>query len=99
MSTAPSYLLPKNDREYRAWLSAHAGGFVLNVRETFSPSYMVLHRAGCPHISTHSNPGAFTERAYRKVCAETPAPLASWARQHGRADGSFSHRCRTCSPV
>ena len=47
----------------------------MNVRQTFSSDYVVLHRATCPHVSGPREPGAFTERDYRKLCGETLADV------------------------
>jgi len=93
------YMMPATDREYHAWRASHPSGSVLNIERTLNPNYMVLHTARCPHISTHSNAGAFTEHEYRKVCAATIDALREWVRRNGRPDGSFSHRCGTCGPV
>ena len=90
--------MPPTDAAYHSWRAAHPDAFVLNVERTRRPAYMVLHRAGCLHIRKHTNPGAFTERQYVKVCADDVATLRAWTRANGRPDGSFSKRCRTCSP-
>jgi hypothetical protein len=90
--------VPLTDAEYHAWMAEHPHGFVLNTDRPPRPSYMVLHRAGCSHISVHSNPGAFTEHMYQKVCADTVDDLRRWTSQHGRPDADFSDHCRRCSP-
>lgn len=92
-------IVPPDDKAYHAWRADNPHGYVLNVRAKPSASYLVLHRADCPHISSHTNSGAFTERGYRKVCARSIAALARWLQREGLSDGSFSHRCRTCSPA
>src|SRR5688572_30744776 len=91
--------IPQTDEAYHQWRHAHPGGFVLNVRRSLRPDYMVLHAADCGHIRTHSSPGAFTERSYRKVCATDPELLRDWAREHGRSDGTFSKECPDCRPL
>ena len=86
-----------DDCSYLEWLQTHPNGFVVNLHRVQDPNYVVLHRATCPTISnTKHAPGAYTERAYIKACAETVAELAAVARVQGRADGSFSKRCGRC---
>jgi hypothetical protein len=83
---------------YLDWITRHPHDFVLNVRRTPDPQYVVLHRASCGSISTSRKPGAYTARSYRKICSETPEELRQAARLEGRLDGSFSRRCGICSP-
>jgi hypothetical protein len=84
---------------YFAWLSGHPNGFVLNVREWYDPSYVVLHRASCGSISSLKvAEGAYTERDFNKWCADTVDSLRTAAKREGRADGSFSQRCGRCRP-
>jgi hypothetical protein len=87
-----------DDEGYLDWVSAHPEGFVLNVRRVPDPSYVVLHRASCGSISGKQARGAFTERKYRKVCADSVAALSIAAQREGRTDGSFSKRCGHCRP-
>ncbi len=88
-----------DEEEYLAWLSANPTGYVLNVRRRQSPSYVVLHRASCGSISNGSHmTGAYTSRAYRKVCSANIEELARAAIAEGRKDGSFSKRCGLCRP-
>jgi hypothetical protein len=90
-----------NDAQYQIWLRQHHEGFVLNRLRGKSDSYLVLHRATCPTISTYNKmarPGGFTERKYIKVCATSIEPLKAYARTIGRSDGSFSGKCSRCNP-
>jgi hypothetical protein len=83
-----------NDVSYLAWIAAHPDGFVLNVRRSADPEYVVLHRASCKSISTREQAlGAFTARNFRKICAASIAELQLAAERQGRIDGSFSKRC------
>jgi hypothetical protein len=89
------------DTQYQSWLREHYDGFVLNRRRGKSDSYLVLHRASCPMISTYNDmakPGGFTERNYIKVCSTKTEPLKEYARSIGRSDGSFSGMCSRCNP-
>lgn len=93
-------IFDNNDSEYSAWLLANPGGYVVNMRHGYSPSYMVLHRSSCatvnPSTST-SEHGAFTERDYLKVCGSDLEGLRSLAKAFGRPDGSFSLECSKCA--
>jgi hypothetical protein len=91
-----------SDEEYFRWLVDNPTGFVLNTWRPSSPSYIVLHRASCRHISepTHENePGGFTERRYAKIGATDIEALRDWAAEHGRPDRSFSNECSHCKPT
>jgi hypothetical protein len=80
-----------DDASYLAWIVTHPDGFVLNVRTSPDPRYVILHRAGCKTISNETHaPGAHTGRGYRKICAPTEAELAVAAKNEGRSDGTFS---------
>ncbi len=91
-----------DDEAYLAWLSDNSDGYALNTWRDPEPGFMVLHKATCGQITPFSNAsssGAFTERAYIKVCAETIADLEAWVKRHGRPDGSFSALCPACNPT
>lgn len=92
---------PGSDAEYVEWISAHPGGFILNTRaRELDASYLVLHRASCGTITPDRKAtglGAFTERAYRKVCSDTEDELQEWIRKR-LPNGTFSHRCGVCKP-
>jgi hypothetical protein len=93
--------LPKSDKEFASWISAHPEGFVLNTAANPSATYMVLHKATYPLISPARMGvarGACTQQEYRKVCAEDIEELRAWVRRRGRPDGSFSKRCGRCHP-
>jgi hypothetical protein len=91
----------RNDNAYQAWLKQNQLGYVINARRNLAPSYMVLHSAVCKTISKYSrkaSAGAFTERAYVKICSNEIDILRQWVRNNGRPDGSFSKICGLCSP-
>lgn len=91
-----------SDAEYLAWLARNPTGFVVNTRRQLDPDYMVLHRANCHSISGYtatSSSGAFTERSYIKICANSVGELRDWVRRNGRSDGSFSTECQLCKPM
>ena len=88
-----------DDEGYLSWIAINPDGLVLNVRRMADPDYVVLHRARCGSISTDKRePGAYTTRGYRKVCAASVAELQLAAKREGRGDGSFSKRCGLCRP-
>jgi hypothetical protein len=90
------------DAPYLTWLHDHPQGYVLNRRRGKSDGYLVLHRVACRKIRDYTQmarPGGFTGRGYIKVCAESIEDLHRYARtKGGRPDGSFSGKCRSCSP-
>ncbi len=88
-----------DDESYLSWIANNPNGLVLNVRRVADPDYVVLHRANCGSISTDKRePGAYTTKGYRKVCATDMAELQLAAKREGRGDGSFSKRCGLCRP-
>jgi hypothetical protein len=88
-----------DDLSYLAWVAAHPDGYVLNVRRSPDPRYVILHRADCTSISNETHaPGAYTGRSYRKICASSEAELHAGAKGEGRSDGTFSKRCGHCCP-
>jgi hypothetical protein len=87
----------KKEIAYREWIADHPDGFVLNTHTKLSPSYMVLHRATCRHVTQYfgaATDGGFTERKYRKVCSETVPPIKEWVRGQGGTLSTCSH----CKP-
>ncbi len=96
MTSAGVYFLPESDQRFHAWCAAHPNGYLLNVAKTFRSNYMVLHRAGCRSFPLGAADGAYTEHAYRKVCADSRAALSAWVRLNGRPDGTFSHSGCVC---
>lgn len=88
-----------DEEGYLSWIAQNPEGLVLNVRRLVDPNYVVLHRATCGSISTDKRePGAYTTRDYRKVCAANVLELQHAAKREGRTDGSFSKRCGLCRP-
>ena len=85
-----------DDVAYLEWLARNRDGYVVNVRQTLSPDYVVLHRAACSTISAPQEPGAYTERGYRKLCGRTLSDVAEAPTRCGRAKGSFTKRCSVC---
>lgn len=75
-----------SDKEYGNWLTEHPSGLVLNITRSNNPGYRVLHSARCKSVSYYQRGkprGAFTERTYRKLCADSLADLIRWVRSHG----------------
>lgn len=93
-------IFDNSDNEYSSWLLANPGGYVVNMRHGYSPSYMVLHRSSCATVNPSTSSlefGAFTERDYLKVCSTDLESLRSLSKAFGRPDGSFSAECSKCS--
>lgn len=87
----------KQEAGYFKWLKAHPEGFVLNTRAGLSPSYMKLHRASCKLVTGYlgkAEAGGFTERSYRKICAEEVPSISTWVVQNG---GNLTS-CAHCKP-
>lgn len=92
-------ILFDSDDKFRSWLAARPERYVLNVRSTFSPDYSVLHRATCPHISLDAyDPGALTQKGYRKVGADRVTDLASWVAFRMPEAWGIGSVCKTCKP-
>lgn len=86
-----------DDLAYLQWLRDNPSGYVLNVRVTADPGYVVLHRATCASISSDRRAAnAYTGAEYRKICSNDIDELARAAKAEGRSDGSFSKRCAHC---
>jgi hypothetical protein len=88
-----------DDFQYFAWLHAHPSGYVLNTRRSAAPDYLVVHRAACWTIaSSRSSAGAYTQRAYIKVCADDLDSLRLWLRENVPDARDFSNACGHCAP-
>ena len=82
---------PKTSREFRAWISAHPDGFVVNHEHTPGPGYLVLHSASCQAFKDDRD----YLSSYGKTCSEQVRELHAWASVlAGRL-----HRCGHCRPV
>ena len=91
----------RSDAAYLKWVRANPTGYVVNAERSPRLSYMVLHRASCPSISSIKAPGrsgGFTERSYIKICSSNVTDLSTWVRQRGGRSGAFSKRCAKCNP-
>ena len=76
----------ENDNDYQQWAKTHPTGYVINTLRSKPSNNMQLHLATCRHIRVRQKgqpPGAFTERDYIKICADTKAELRQWASEHG----------------
>ena len=88
-----------DDAGYLNWIAENPDGFVLNIERSERPEYLVLHRANCWSIARPRDDGAYTDRNYQKVVASDLNDLRDFAREVGRADGSFSKVCGLCQPL
>ena len=88
-----------SDAEYLTWLAANPEGYVVNTRRTYTPAYMLLHRASCRTIdpaAASTDSGAFTERDYIKICSGDLSELGALTKALGRTEGEFSAVCSKC---
>ena len=96
-------LFDGDDRAYLRWVAAHPEGFVVNMRRRPDSEYFVLHRARCKSIQRHRNmdgePGGFTERSYRKLCASSVSVLEDELRRLMGARTGISKQCSRCGPL
>ncbi len=96
-------LFDGNDKEYLRWLQVNSEGFVVNIRRRNDPSYAVLHRADCSSVSRYknmeSNPGGFTERANRKICALSTSDIEAFFENFADGSYSISSACTRCGPM
>ncbi len=87
------------DRAYSKWLNENQEGFVANMTKSFTRSYYVIHRASChlikPGSARSNEPGAFTERGYRKVVGDTRASVLEWGLRKGFPVSSM-RACQNC---
>ncbi len=74
-----------NEKGYLVWLKNNQNGFVLNTHKNKKKylEYLTLHKATCRTISKGKEYGAFTERGYTKVCANSQAELLRWIEAQG----------------
>ncbi len=90
----------KSDKPFQVWINRYPRGFVLNTKRSPGADYLWVHHGECPSLSGYTSlqkPGAYTERIYIKVCAQTTGSLAAWA----VANRSKSQRwtvCTRCNP-
>lgn len=80
-----------DDTPYLRWISEHPNGYVVNADRNPKPSYLKLHQADCPRVSGDAAPGAYTARAYIKICSDSRSALESWARD--KVGGELGNRC------
>lgn len=83
-----------DDDAYLKWIEGNPQGFVVNSYKKPTPSYLLLHRATCPHIRTETNTN-WTTTGYIKTCSRSVATLASWAEKE---IGGNLEPCKICKP-
>jgi hypothetical protein len=85
-----------DDPGYLAWIAAHPGGYVINIRRSHNPRDARLHLATCRWISGENPRGGPWTGRYVKVCADGLSELEQWATDHA---GGPIRRCGTCHPA
>ena len=92
MTSSAVHRFDRDEAGFYAWLAEHPTGLVVNTLRSVPANYRVLHRSTCWTIRPGrkgASPGAFTERAYIKICGlNTVALIASI--------GPLSSRCSIC---
>jgi hypothetical protein len=68
-----------DDDGYRAWVTIHRGGYVINIPKTYNPSDAILHQAACHTINGEPARGDVFVGDYVKVCGVRRAELDDWA--------------------
>lgn len=68
-----------DDDGYRAWVTIHRGGYVINIQKTYNPSDAILHQATCHTINGEPARGDVFVGDYVKVCAVRRGELNDWA--------------------
>lgn len=68
-----------DDEGYRAWISKHRGGYVMNVQKSLNPTGARLHQATCFTINDDPAGGEAFVGDYIKVCGLRRIDLNDWA--------------------
>ena len=84
----------EDDEAYLAWVERHPDGYVVNSTRPPTPSYLVLHRAGCRHVARVRGDDRSWTREMGKWCSTDRAALDTWAESAG---GSLQP-CGHCKP-
>ncbi len=74
---------------------------MINTRRSKPVNYRVLHRASCRFIKNDLNnkiEGAFTQRAYIKICATEVISLKMWTDKEHPRGVLYSKKCMCCAP-
>lgn len=74
----PGVIVPFKDDDsgFLAWITSNPDGYLLNTERNPKPSYLVLHRSGCPHFKGDSPNWT---KAYIKFCSQDIGELNDWA--------------------
>ncbi|GAY18742.1 hypothetical protein [Mycobacterium sp. shizuoka-1] len=82
-----------DDEGYRAWVSKHRGGYVLNMEKSYNPNYVILHQATCHTINGEPARGDVFVGDYVKACARRRSELEDWTIKNV---GTSPSRCEVC---
>jgi HB1, ASXL, restriction endonuclease HTH domain len=80
-----------DDGGFFAWLEGNPDGYFVNSERKPKPTYLVLHRSGCPHFTGGS--ALQWTKDYVKFCSPDRGDLEEWA--IGTVGGEVT-LCRTC---
>lgn len=90
----PGVIVPFKDDDsgFLAWITNNPDGYLLNTERNPKPSYLILHRSGCPHFKGDSPNWT---KAYIKFCSQEVGELNDWA---ASSVGGQASRCPSCLP-
>ena len=78
-----------DDDGFEAWRDANPKGFVLNSEIPPSANFLVLHRADCHFLATHTKGDQEHWTTYAKHCSLDRGAILAWA----TPIGDVSERC------
>ncbi len=82
------------DVDFESWKHSNPTSLVLNIRKGKAGSYAVLHRANCKTMNREDyESGAYCERRYRKVAAQSETELLQWSHRELSDFQDFSRGC------
>ena len=93
-------IFKSGDKPYLRWMKSNPNGFVINTASGDKTAYLMFHKADCHHISTYTksqSSGAFTQKAYIKVCSLDSNELINWSISN-RLRVQNHRICKTCNP-
>lgn len=84
-------LFKDDDAGFLEWLQDHPDGYFVNSDRNPKPTYLVLHRPGCPHYK--GGGAVHLTKDYIKFCSPRRGELEEWA---ANTVGGEVTLCRSC---
>jgi hypothetical protein len=87
-----------DEEGYRRWRAAHNWGWILNWTQSRTPWYPMIHRVGCPIMTTEAT--NHHTAIYKKACCVNEDLLRLWAKVNnlGEREGVM-RECGHCMGV